>query len=214
MKKNCSPYLMMRTEVFSANLRRLLKRHRTNQRTLAKILHTSPQNVCRWVSGQVLPRVEMLEKLALHFNTDVKKLLEKSASASESIPVFKNDFSSDPVLCISDPGPSSRKKQDHVFGFLLSDNSYSHLGLFSGDILLCDPVKTPARGDIVLFCSESGSPVISKATQQTNDHDTRETAVCFRLIRNLSESWKHLLTRYCLFFTILSRMLLEGCPNG
>lgn len=75
------------TQIFAKNLSRLLESHHISQRDIAKILSVSSSTVSSWCTGQKIPRMDKIERLASYFGVLKSDLIEeKPTPVSESGP--------------------------------------------------------------------------------------------------------------------------------
>lgn len=73
------------TQIFAKNLSRLLESHHISQRDIAKILSVSSSTVSSWCTGQKIPRMDKIERLASYFGVLKSDLIEeKPTPVSES----------------------------------------------------------------------------------------------------------------------------------
>lgn len=65
------------TQIFAKNLSRLLESHHISQRDIAKILSVSSSTVSSWCTGQKIPRMDKIERLASYFGVLKSDLIEE-----------------------------------------------------------------------------------------------------------------------------------------
>lgn len=62
---------MFDTEVFTKNLRQLMKDRHIKTKDLAKVLHITPPHVSHFLVGRQLPRIEMLYEICELFDVSM-----------------------------------------------------------------------------------------------------------------------------------------------
>lgn len=73
------------TQIFAKNLSGLLEANHISQRDIAKILSVSSSTVSSWCTGQKIPRMDKIERLASYFGVLKSDLIEeKPTPVSES----------------------------------------------------------------------------------------------------------------------------------
>lgn len=73
------------TQIFAKNLSRLLELNHISQREIAKILSVSSSTVSSWCTGQKIPRMDKIERLASFFGVSKSDLIEgKPTPVTES----------------------------------------------------------------------------------------------------------------------------------
>ncbi len=63
-------------KIFSKNLSRLLSAHNITQAELANILNVSPASISGWCTGDKMPRMNKIEKIAQYFEVQKSDLIE------------------------------------------------------------------------------------------------------------------------------------------
>lgn len=63
-------------KIFARNLMTELKRSGESQRDLARLLNVTSSTVSNWCTGQKLPRMDKVEKIAAHFGVQKSDLIE------------------------------------------------------------------------------------------------------------------------------------------
>lgn len=88
------------SEIFSANLRRLLEDKQKTQRALAKYVGATEATVSRWVNGEVVPRHARLDKVCEFLMCDPKDLLLDGEKAQVLLPedVLAEELRENPLL--------------------------------------------------------------------------------------------------------------------
>lgn len=56
-------------------MRQLRKRYNLSQKQLAGLLNVSAQSVCNWENDNIMPSVEMITRIATHFDVSTDYLL-------------------------------------------------------------------------------------------------------------------------------------------
>lgn len=158
------------TSKFRKNLEICMEKKKMSQIELAKALKTSPQNVCRWLSGRVLPRKEMLYRIADLFDTEAKDLLGASSEVRYDgrlvIPVFRRvgkdgslknrnrDRDIEVTLDIKN------RFGDQLFGLLINDESMMNAGMIPGDIVIISKHKKVSNTCIALVSVQGKKPIL------------------------------------------------------
>ncbi|MDD5091522.1 MAG: helix-turn-helix domain-containing protein [Candidatus Wallbacteria bacterium] len=149
-----SPAVSHYLSAFSIELRRLFAQCGLSQAALAKKLHTSPQNVSRWLSGKVLPRGKAMSRLAVFFSVNPDDFIiptVHSPAHETMIPVYSNCIvrnkliGSRPVRNIA-ADEELAGRHPNLFGLLITENSMAGAGILPGDIVICEPNSRLVQG--------------------------------------------------------------------
>lgn len=71
------------TQIFAENLSNLLDLNNISQRDIAKILSVSSSTVSNWCTGQKIPRMDKIERIASYFGVTKSDLIEKKPATQE-----------------------------------------------------------------------------------------------------------------------------------
>lgn len=76
--------------MFSLRLKALRESNEISQQVLADFLHYSQQSIAKWESGESLPPVEVLTRIAAYFKVSIDYLLGQDLSIKETSGEYAN----------------------------------------------------------------------------------------------------------------------------
>lgn len=146
-------------ERFSENLRTLLYKKNKTQSALAEYMNVSTAGVSKWYTGESMPRMDKIARIADFLGVDVNDLLNKPSSTFPNavsigkykIPVVGNVAAGSPICADEEVMEyiDYPKNPDGVFGLYVHGDSMTPR-IHDGDIVLVDQNAIYADGDIVV----------------------------------------------------------------
>lgn len=142
-------------KTFADNLNRLLEATGKSQKEVADAINVIPQTFNTWCTGQAIPRMGKIQKLADYFGVKKSELIEKkdlpmSSSASSTVPLAPRE--QDLVKFYRGVGPSA---QDYL---------YNKAKLLYTDALI--ERDAPTIGGIAAYGGDSDAIIQTKDQQK------------------------------------------------
>ncbi len=181
--------MILNGEIFSYNLKRLLKMNGIRNVELAKHLGVSKSAISNYLSGASIPKVETIAKIALFFDVGVDVLLKdyidkpkteikEDGKLSFSIPLFHKELQEGDVIYrndnyqadISSPFPISHDSQ--CYAVMIYDDDMSSYGISKGSVIVfCSDGKI-SNGDIAAVKLKSSNSIIIRSVVEEENQIT------------------------------------------
>lgn len=159
---------------FAINVRNLRKEMHLTQTQLGQILGVTKTCISNYEKGVSIPETKRLVDMADFFNVEIGQLLgytpdmslHDSGDCQRRVSIVNTVvYHQDPLLPenIIDEFvlPSINLKSGNYFGIIVPDNAMNRSHIKKGDVAVIRR-QTPSSGDIVLFVTEGGKPMLRK----------------------------------------------------
>lgn len=178
-------------EIFSYNLKYLLKINGIRNVELAKHLGVSKSAISNYLSGASVPKLETIARIALYFDVGVDVLLKdyidkpkpktkikEGEPISFAVPlfhkkllegdiVFRNDNIQGNIYC---PFPVDGNYQ--CYAFMIYDNNMSDYGITKNSVAIFSPDKTVNNGDVVAVLLKASNTISARIVSETTNEIT------------------------------------------
>ena len=176
-------------EIFSYNLKYLLKTNGIRNVELAKHLGVSKSAISNYLSGASVPKLETIARIAMYFDVGVDVLLKdfidkpktevnEDDKISFTVPLFSKKLQKGDILFRNDnfqgniysPFPILGDYQ--CYAFMNYDDNMSDYGITKRSIAIFSPDETVHNGDIAAVLLKSSSTIAARIVSETKNEIT------------------------------------------
>ena len=176
-------------EIFSCNLKYLLKINGIRNIELAKHIGVSKSAISNYLSGASVPKLETIARIALYFDVGVDVLLrdyidkpktkiKEGEPISFAVPlfhkklqegdiVFRNDNIQGSIYC---PFPVDGNYQ--CYAFMIYDNNMSDYGITEKSVAIFSPDETVHNGDVAAVLLKTSNTIAARIVSETKNEIT------------------------------------------
>lgn len=195
--------MVLNEEIFSYNLKRLLKMNGIRNVELAKHLGVSKSAISNYLSGTSVPKLETIAKIALYFDVGVDVLLKdyidkpkteinEDNKISFSVPLFCKELQEGDVVFRNDnyqgsiysPFPIHQDYQ--CYAFIAYDNDMLDYGISEKSVVVFSCDEEVKNGDIAAVLLKQTRMIVVRAvcedkeqitlTSNKGSHDFKKTS--------------------------------------
>lgn len=178
--------MTLNDEIFSYNLKYLLKINGIRNVELAKHLGVSKSAISNYLSGASVPKLETIARIALYFDVGVDVLLrdyidkpktkiKEDEPISFAIPlfhkklqegdiVFRNDNIQGSIYC---PFPVDGNYQ--CYAFMIYDNNMSDYGITENGVAIFSPENAVNNGDVAAVLLKSSNTISARIVSENKN---------------------------------------------
>ncbi|MBQ1351148.1 MAG: helix-turn-helix domain-containing protein [Oscillospiraceae bacterium] len=171
---------------FARNLNRLLRAREETQLTLSRAVGVSTSSVSAWCSGEKMPRMDKLDKIAAHFHVSRAELLTddtrenitvlpKGAVPVRRIPVLGTIAAGSPVIAeenIIGYTYTDLNGGHEYFGLRVRGDSMNVAGIPDGSTVIVRRQNYCSSGDIAVVILDGQDATIKKILWTDEHHAT------------------------------------------
>lgn len=166
-------------EFFSKRLAGIMKDHGESQYDLSKIMGVSQSTVSAWCTGDKMPRMDKIEKIAQHYGIAISSLIAPPKADTNTVPFVETNFA--PIVGSIPAGYPALAAQDiegyatipykdaeNYFFLRVKGDSMVNAGIREGDLVLIRKQDCADNGQIVA-ARVNGDEATLKRYKQSGD---------------------------------------------
>ena len=173
-------------EIFSYNLKYLLKINGIRNVELAKYIGVSKSAISNYLSGASVPKLETIARIALYFDVGVDVLLKdyidkpkteikESEKISFTVPLFNKNLYEGDIVFRNDnilgniycPFPVDGNYQ--CYAFMIYDNNMSDYGIAETSVAIFSPDETVNNGDVAAVLFKASNTISARIVSENKN---------------------------------------------
>lgn len=177
MKKN-----ELNVEYFSKNLKHLIKKNNIKNIDLADYLELSKSVVSNYISGNFMPKLETIVKIASFFDVKLENLISKKIDKAQptlneegkliyEIPLFDKKLISDKIIYRNDnyigviTSPIPTREESDCYAVMCYDNSMTGYGFAKGSLVVFSAATNVLDNDIAAVFIKSKKQIFIRCVK-------------------------------------------------
>lgn len=175
--------MVLNEDIFSYNLKRLLKMNGIRNVELAKHLGVSKSAISNYLAGTSVPKLETIAKIALYFDVGVDVLLKdyidkpkteinEDNKVSFTVPLFCKELQEGDVVFRNDNyqgniySPFPVHKDSQCYAVMIYDNDMAHFGMAEKSIAIFSCDEDVLNGDIAAVLIKSTKTITVRVVNE------------------------------------------------